>query len=443
MMLEKEISYTINLSQDLVYSIFNTYIKEKYKFKGEHKDFYDENENRTRYEHGTFTTIKKNLLSLEKFVHVQGSKLVPFVNRINEERPTTTDAPLKRIVVVRTYHHVDNSNIEIKFESTYFSRNLIDTFDSSMATKQIHLFNILNGTHESSIRNSHLGSDEILASLRIEYEYTGNAPSKQSLDIMTNIIDDMEQIAKPHDICPYLPHTTLQNSIIYRKFTEERYVHEFENNDILKWAIKLDGIRCKGYFVRNEIKIFMDDQQMFSGMMQTTPFDHNHVVCFQCEMMDDKTFYMTDILHVFKYSYNNCSQYELLLDPYNVAPLDAIECLNTVFNDTRLVFDTDRVLHFQKFFDPPLPISSYSTLSTDGYVCLNKALEYIKYKYKKTIEVEYNGTHFVTSQGVVSQDKLVHNDNNIALMSNGIYEAELDDNTIRILKLRRDRLVPN
>jgi Late expression factor 4 (LEF-4) len=448
MVYENEISYSMNTSQDLLYIILDSYIFKKFNLHQEYFDFIDEHGSRTRLCAGQFSTINKTLLFCSKFVYVKRNILIPLVNRRSSEETAIPSTKLDKIISTKIYKDNTCPECEIKFEHYYLNRNMIDKFDSLMATKQILLYNLLKNKNEGTHKQNHLGSDEIYAVLRLEYEYELE-PNNEVLDFMTNIIMNMDKICSSYNINPLLPYTTLNNCIISRKFEEEKLLYNLENvTDILKWAIKLDGIRGKGFITKHFLIIFMDNMQIFSSTQMKSFFIINNVVAFQCELIGD-TIFITDILHIFKYTYNNRTQYEISMEPYNVNPVDAINCINylgDLYHETVLVTSNNEKfrIRFQKFYDPPLIVSGYSTVPSDGFVILDHSLRYIKYKYIKTVEVEYDQelNAFRSLNGVLS-NKFNNSTCVTKLEHQKIYEAVLEGDTITILKLRNDRLVPN
>ncbi|AIZ48638.1 lef-4 [Agrotis segetum nucleopolyhedrovirus B] len=476
--IENEISYSINFSQDLLYIILDSYISKKFTVSEEYYDFVDENNVRTRFSNGTFCSVRKSCKSLEKFVHADGSVLVPFVNRCSVEEPVATPSPmLRRIVKCRVYKSAKCPECDVKFEHIYLNKTLIDKFDSLMATKQIALWNLLQNKNENLVKESHLGSDEIMVALRLEYEYDDIESTakldRKVLDFMAGVICDMDALASYQNISPLMPYTTLQNTIIYRKFEDEKLLHNDDDNvnksndddddiSIHKWALKLDGIRGKGYFTKTFMIVFMDDMQIFSGHFATNSddadsiFTLNNVVAFQCELIG-RILYITDLLHVFKYSYNNRTQYEVSLDPYRIEPAAAVECINYLaakFNNVNAIGIQLKTMHqdtisvrFQQFFDPPMVSSGYSTMPTDGFVVLDKSMRYVKYKQQKTVEVEYDAEEklFKSLSGPLVHRHVTFssNVNQQQLQHQAIYEAVVTDTHVTILKHRPDRLVPN
>ncbi|AAY84014.1 LEF-4 [Chrysodeixis chalcites nucleopolyhedrovirus] len=462
MAIENEISYSINLSQDLLYIILDSYISKKFIVTEEYTDFVDENNVRTRRYVGEhrFVSVKKTCKSLEKIVFVDKNIVVPFVNRISFEEPpdTTPTNSLRRIIKCKVYKSDKCPDCEIKFEHVYFNKNKIDNLDSLMATKQMVLYNLLQNKNETLVKQSHLGSDEILANLRLEYEYTTGFVNSDVLKFMSTIVRDFDEIVAYKNISPMLPYTTLQNHIIYRKFEDEKCLMDnFEDiKDVYKWALKLDGIRGRGFITKKQIIIFMDDMQIFSGPFDS-PFSINNVIAFQCELIE-KTLYITDLLHVFKYTYNNRTQYECSLDPYNIDPATAIDCINLMANLYNKPSNDDNdnfkiytfknetiSIKFQKFYDPPIKSLGYSTLPTDGFVVLDTNMSYVKYKYYKTVELEYDKKKdvFKTLESDLEQYMVTINPCVGELKHESIYEAIVHDNHINVIKYRPDRLIPN
>ncbi|QEI03613.1 LEF-4 [Rachiplusia nu nucleopolyhedrovirus] len=483
MVVENEISYSINLSQDLLYIILESYIVKKFQASEEYLDFVDENNVRTRLNltSKNFTYANKNCVSLEKIVYANKDVLVPFVNRIStEEKPDESPTEnLKRIIKCVVYKSDKCPECEIKFEHIYLNKNLVDSLDSLMASKQIVLLNLLQNTNETLIKQAHLGSDEIMANIRLEYEYSESI-NASVLKFMSRIIHKIDSIASYQNIRPSLPYTTLQNHIIYRKFIEERSLMSTADatntiTDVYRWALKLDGIRGKGIISRSYIIVFMDDMQMFSGTIKS-PFKLNNVVAFQCELLEN-TLYITDLLHVFKYIYNNRTQYECSLEPYMIDAPSAVETINALakkYNNTTTTTTTQHdeqfncpdamdcdedaaelaittingqkiVIKFQTFHTPPVQSSGYTTIATDGFIVLDNDMNYVKYKYQHTIEVEYddNKKVFKTLDTELS-DYNVKISSQIKELHHGcIYESIIEGNLLNVIKTRRDRLVPN
>ncbi|AUV65353.1 LEF-4 [Alphabaculovirus myunipunctae] len=464
---ENEISFSINLSQDLLYIILDSYISKKLKAFQEYYDFIDENNIRTRLINNVPTSVRKRCNKLQKFVYVDRDTLVPFVDRQSVEYTIDVgDANdddddddggnkpsemLRRIVRCNVFKSDEFPECEVKVEHVYLNKNLIDKLDSLMASRQIMLYNLLQNKNENLVKESHLGSDEIMVAIRLEYEYDDTI-DRRVLGFMAGLVRDVDAIAAYQNINPLLPHTTLQNNIIYRKFEEERLIGEIETaRDIYKWAVKLDGVRGKGFCTRSSMLVFMDDMQMFSGKLDRYPFVVNNVVAFQCELVEDKIIYITDLLHVFKYGYNNRTQYEVSLDSYNILPSCAVECIDHLAEKYNRAGgleligydDTRTPVKFQRFNDPPVANGGYATVPTDGFVVLNQSMRYVKYKSVKTVEIEYDADAdtFKTLAGPLRNRKVCSRVD--SLKHNGIYEAVVDDDSITILKHRPDRMIPN
>ncbi|QYC92663.1 Late expression factor 4 [Trabala vishnou gigantina nucleopolyhedrovirus] len=517
---EKEISYSINLSQDLLYLILSSYISKNFTLAQEYVDCVDENDVRNRLLNNKFESTLKTVQSLRKTVHVCADAIaVPLIERVSVERGVSVQevSPrLKKILTCCVYRSADCPDIEIKFEKVYLDTNLGDRFDSLMASKQIALLNLLQSERREKItKNSHLGSDEIYVYMRLEYEYQSDKPCLRVLDYLAQLVHEIDKISSSHNISPLLPYTTLKNNIIYRKFYNEVCIIEkndnytttttttnnnnnsssssssiinttainnncvdvgvvekkesvnFKNinncyrnvevkfgydNNILKWANKLDGIRGKGLLTRNFIIIFMDDMRIFSDdFIQIFPL--NNVVAFQCELVNNEDLYITDLLHVFKYTYNNRVQYECSMGAYDVEPLAAVECidrLRTLYSGHDLQIkshDGQQInVKFQRFMNPPLRIDGYCTMATDGFIALDCKMNYVKYKYNKTIELEYNANEnvFYSLNGPLNEYKIITTYCTTQLEHNKIYEAIINKNTndIIVVKIRRDRLIP-
>ncbi|QUJ09267.1 lef4 protein [Gynaephora ruoergensis nucleopolyhedrovirus] len=465
--IEKEISYSINLSQDLLYIILSSYIFKKFIKTQEYVDCVDENNVRNRMvKGGNFESTIKTTQSVRKFVHAHENTLVPLVDRISVEEVVERDRAsprLKKISTCQVWKPRDCFEIEIKYEKIYFNQNIGDTFDSLMAQKLVTLLNCLQNKQEKITANSHLGSDEILICLRLEYEYENDSPEPLVLDYLVNLVREMDAFSHYRNISPLLPYTTLSNNIIYRKFQDEKLIYgplpnDSEERNICKWALKLDGLRGKGLITRGFITIFVDDMQLFSGRLPWM-FSVNNVVAFQCELMNDSIVYITDLMHVFKYTYNNKTQYECSLDGYDIDPLSAVECLNYLNattnseglrlceNSSMIGNENNKILmiKFQKFLDPPMSVNGYSTLATDGFVVLDCNMRYVKYKYSRTLELEYDAKEksFCDLYGPVENYRIV-NENGVLLEHKKIYEviADTRNNVVTVIKFRPDRLVP-
>ena len=69
--IEKEISYSINFSQDLLYKILNSYIVPNYSLAQQYFDLYDENGFRTRIcDQTRFVNYTRGAISKPQFLRV-------------------------------------------------------------------------------------------------------------------------------------------------------------------------------------------------------------------------------------------------------------------------------------------------------------------------------------------------------------------------------------
>lgn len=454
--IEKEMSYSVNFSQDLLYKILNAYIVPNYKLEQQYLDLYDENEIRTRIFYNddkisSISSIKKIQLKHEKFAYwfANGKSFVPLIWRESKETKIsykTISSKLNKIIKVYVYKC---KNVEIKFEHVYFSKSDIDSFDSTMANKIVKLLNLLDKSSSTDMQNSQLGSDEILARIRIEYEFE-TAPDDSQITTMCEIILRMELYADDQKILPCVPYTTLLDKMVPRKFEREQKIiyddKQIKQASIKKWAFKLDGVRGRGLFMRNFCIIQTDDMRLYSTKCANL-FTLNNIVAFQCEIMENENIYITDLLQVFKYKYNNRRQYECgIQSSYAIHPETAIECINHMHETIKNVMCNDIIPHkelcFQHFFDPPLRQTDYTTVPVDGYVVLDEQLHYVKYKWIPTVELEYDEScNIFKSATDLLNDRLILS--NIKLIDGHIYECALTDDSINVLKHRLDRIVPN
>ncbi|AGA16241.1 lef-4 protein [Thysanoplusia orichalcea nucleopolyhedrovirus] len=458
--IEKEISYSINFSQDLLYKILNSYIVPNYSLTQHYFDLYDENNFRTRIplrnaaDDNVISSVKKTNLKHKKFVYwpKNTNALVPLVWRESKEikLPYKTVSPnLNKIIKVYVYQH---AQIEIKFEHVYYSKNDVDLFDSMMANKITKLLTLLEKTDAvDTLQNSQVGSDEILARLRLEYEFDGDMPDDMQLNTMCDMIANIEKLADTQNISPFVPLTTLLDKMASRKFEREQQIvygdDAFDDKSVKKWALKLDGMRGRGLFMRNFCIIQTDDMQFYKTKMANL-FLLNNIVAFQCEIMDRQKIYITDLLQVFKYKYNNRTQYECGVNTsYTVDAITAIECINYMNKNVQSVVLTDTCpeieLRFQQFFDPPIQNANYTTVSIDGYVVLDANLKYAKYKWMPTVELEYDAANklFKTLNGPLIDYEIL---TDLPTLSHeNIYECVITDTIVNVIKHRPDRIVPN
>lgn len=448
--IEQEISYTINFSQDLLYLILDSYIKKLCVVPPEHYiDLYDVNNVRTRQGAGNAVSVQKTNLRDEKFVHWLSSAnaLVPLVWRENREATVPRERVSRRIASLIDTLVYKLNGVDVKFEHVYLQSGSADQYESTAAHKIIALKSALLGAKcARPTQNLQLGSDAILARIRLELEFEGSAPAAADLDRFCELIVQMEAVADNHNIAPCLPYTTLLDSAPPRKFAREQKVsygaQAPDSTGVKKWAFKLDGVRGRGVFRRNFSLMQTDDMQLYAAHM-SSPFGLNNVVAFQCEVMVDKI-YVTDLLQVFRYQYNNRTQYECgLHEAYPIRADVAVECLNHLHNTVvKIAWPQFGELRFQQFFDPPLTPTHYNTVAIDGYIVLDEHLQYAKYKWMPTVELEFNAS----TGALNSIDGPLLNRTiaaNLQLEHGVVYECVVTDTVINVLKCRPDRIVPS
>ncbi|AGR56954.1 LEF-4 [Choristoneura occidentalis alphabaculovirus] len=448
--IEREISYTINFSQDVLYLILDSYIKKHCATPPErYIDLYDVNNVRTRQSATTTESVCKTNLRDEKFVHWlrSANALVPLVWRENREAAVPRDRVSRHIAsLIETFVYKLNG-VDVKFEHVYLQSGPADRYESTAAHKIAALKSALLGTEcARPPQNLQLGSDAILARIRLELEFEGPAPTAANLDAFCELVVHMEAVADPQNIAPCLPYTTLLDSATPRKFAREQKIiygaQAPDSTGVKKWAFKLDGVRGRGIFRRGFCMVQTDDMQLHAAHI-AHPFVLNNVITFQCEVMADNIF-VTDLLQVFRYKYNNRTQYECSLrDAYHICADVAVECLNQLHLSVgKVTWPQFGELRFQQFFDPPLVPTHYTTVAVDGYIVLDEQLQYAKYKWMPTVELEYNAqTTTLNSIDGPLLDKTIVADSQ--LEHGTVYECVVTDTVINVLKCRPDRIVPS
>lgn len=449
--IEQEISYTINFSQDLLYLILESYIKKHCAVPTEsYIDVYDVNNVRTRMSADSIISVHKTKLrDDENFVHwlQSANALVPLVRHVNRETFVSHETVSQRFTsFIETFVYKING-VDVKFEHVFMQSGLADRYESTSGHKLVALKNALLGTKCAyPAQNLQLGSDAILARIRLEFEFEGVAPATVDLDAFCELIVQMETISDHHNIAPCLPYTTLLDSVTPRKFVREHkivYGGDLDSiTSVKKWAFKLDGVRGRGLFRRNYCMFQTDHMQLHAAHI-TSPFGLNNIVTFQCEVMEDKIF-VTDLLQVFRYKYNNRTQYECdLYDAYSIPADVAVEFLNRLHNNMdKIAWPQFGELRFQKFFDPPLLPMQYNTMAIDGYIVLDEHLQYAKYKWIPTVELEYDAqTNTLNSIDGPLLNKTIVAD--VQFKHGTVYECIITDTVINVLKCRPDRIVPS
>ncbi|ABF50302.1 lef-4 [Antheraea pernyi nucleopolyhedrovirus] len=448
--IEKEISYTINFSQDVLYLILDSYIVRRAAAPAErYVDVYDENGVRTRLAGDGVASVRKITLRDERLVHWlrSANALVPLVCRENREAAVPPAHAARRLasLVDTTVYRLDG--VDVKFEHVYLHASGVDKHESATAHKIVALKNaLLNISIAHPAQNLQLGSDAVLARLRLELEFAGAAPTGAQLDAFCALVVQMEALADHQNIAPALPYTTLLDKAVPRKFVREHKIAygaaALDSTGVKKWAFKLDGVRGRGAFRRGFVLVQTDDMRLYSAQV-AHPFALNNVVTFQCEVLQDKIF-VTDLLQVFRYKYNNRTQYECNLQTaYSLDAALAVECLNYLHNAVGSVaLPQFGELQFQQFHDPPLAPTHYTTVAIDGYIVLDERLQYAKYKWMPTVELEYDapaGT--LNSIDGPLLDRVIVAD--VPLQHKVVYECAFTDTVINVLKARPDRIVPS
>ncbi|ABY47803.1 late expression factor-4 [Helicoverpa armigera granulovirus] len=437
---EYEMSYTLTLPQDLLYKI-KQYLDKHFFNKERYVEIIDVNHTRTRLQDSKLESVTKRLVDSNKIVVLCGDVFVPLFDRhCVETCAKTCSSKIRRLCKVLVYNFDD---IEIKFEHIYFEYNDGDLLDPLMATKQIALHNLLVDDKPLDVtNNSHLGSDEILANCRIEMEYesAGN-PNQAALHKMAELIAHLENSVIDVKIEPFIQHTSVLNEIQLRSFVDEVDTISVHENDYAYWAIKLDGVRGRGYVINGgRIHLQLDDMRLFAGDLSVT-MGANKILCVQVEYIEScKTFYVTDVVSVYKFLYDNRNQFEKS-SPYPITLQQAIQFLTT-YTDKRVSFchNNDKyTIRFQTYDTARSKLITEADVPNDGFVAVTRSGELHKIKDHRTVEMVYvrDGT-FECSFGVYKNVEA----SNLEL--NQIYEVIMvDDNHVRVVKHRKDRIVPN
>lgn len=435
---ELELSYTFNYSQDLLFG-FKQWLDGNFSVTDQYVEIIDKNNARTRIHDGVGSVVHKKLIDSSRFVVAIHDNFVPLVKRESVETAyDQCSETIKRLCKTRVYQNKQlYGNVEIKFELLYYETNTGDYLDPLSVTKVIALYNYINADNAIDITsNSHVGSDEILANCRLEYEYDDDLSQHTILGI-ANLINTMERTLVHHVITPFLSHTAILNELSYRPFVDEKLLSD-NVVDITWWALKLDGVRGKGYIVNGaHVYIELDDMQLFSGPITTTAgFLVNKVVGVQVEFLQS-TFFITDMLSLYKYKYDNRNQYDIA-PPTNIDVSSAV-CFMNQHNDTCIQFGEYR-LKFQRFYRDRSSINT-EWAPNDGYIGLNKDCEIVKIKPQKSYEMKYQGDNmFVCSFGVYNCDQQPPP----LLIVGGVYEVIIKhDNIVTVIKERPDRLISN
>lgn len=436
---EQEVSYTFTYSQDVLYRL-KDWLDKNLNLHDEYIEVIDKNDVRTRISNNKIVSvIKKKVVEVNRMVIVCDVNLVPMTKReCTETVYTICDTEIKRLCKTRLYMSKDD--IEIKFEQIYYEYNTGDILDPLTASKQIALYNLLNPIHMIDITiNSHLGTDEILANCRLELEYN-TILDLNILKKAANLINHIEtSVLTDVVLTPFVSHTNIFNEICYRPFVEEKLLNVDSLNDIVLFALKLDGTRGKAHII-NGVKMYvqLDDMQMFEGELENVPalFLNNRIVGVQIEYIESsKRLYITDILNVYKYCYDNRNQYDVT-SSVSVDIFDSITFLNQSKN---LSFKfNDLEVYFQYFVNHVHNVNLHRE-NNDGYVGVNNGGSLVKIKTHRSLEMLYIGNGcFECSFGKYYCEARRDWKNNT------VYEVLVSkDNFVKVLKERPDRLISN
>lgn len=436
---EFEISYTLTLPQDLLY-VVKQYLDKHFLVHEVYVEILDENHARTRMQSdGRFVSVIKKIVQIDKLVVLCGDEFVPLLDRHSvETQHNHCSVNIRRLSKVRVYNC---DGIEIKFEHIYYEYNDGDSLDPLMASKQITLHNVLLDEKPIDVTcNSHLGSDEILANCRIELEYEGATVSQVMLQRMAALIAHIETNVVLENIEPFIQHTSVLNDIQLRTFADEIDTLSVHENDYSYWAVKLDGTRGRGYIINGKhIYLQLDDMRLFSGKLSER-IGHNKILTVQVEFIEPNLFVITDVLAVYKFLYDNRNQFEKSF-LYPVLLQQSIQFLN-MHSNKRLSFGEGYAITFQTYATSRAQLIKLD-MPNDGYIAVTRNGELCKIKDHKTVEMLYtaNGT-FQCSFGVY----VVADNASLSLEQDQIYEVVIineNSNCVRVIKHRRDRIVPN
>jgi hypothetical protein len=432
-MIEHEVSYTFTYPQDVLYSI-KALFDQRLQVVDEYVEIIDENGYRTRM-NDKMCVIKKEIVDVERIVVLCEDSFVPMIKRRCVE--TIYDCGveiIERLVHTKVYGDPTlYDNMEIKFEHLYFEHNKGDVLDPLVANKLIKLYNLLTEDQPLNVTsNSHLGTDEILANCRVEIEF-GDCVNMHILQKVASFIKQIE-LNLQIEIEPFLPHTMMMNEISFRPFAEEKLVSECKNEDVYMWASKIDGVRGKACLVNGSVfYIQLDDMQQFSGKISRRLDKLKNLICgMQVEYVNE-TFYVTDVLCVYKYKYNNKNQFDVST-MYEVDLLDAANYLNN-YDNCNYQFGNYEV-KFQKYYrDPKLLIAINPN---DGFIGIDHNGYLIKIKHRKTYEMLYTQKGlFKCLSGEYRCLSGVYN-------HGSVYEVIITEpDTVEVLKIRPDRFIAN
>ncbi|AEB00368.1 lef-4 [Clostera anachoreta granulovirus] len=448
--LERELSYTLAYSQDVLYRL-KCWLDANFTVNDEYVEVIDDLGVRTRLKNGkVISQIKKKCEELNRVVVPVRQNLVPIIVRECHEIYSTCCVKLRRVTKTRVY--VTPDGVEVKFEQIYHEHNLGDLLDPLTASKQIQLLNALTPDDRMDLTiNSHVGSDEILANCRLEFEFEGELNQTHLIKFASVVNNIEDNVLGDVIVRPFLSHTSIINDICYRTFVEERFNTDCVK-DVKMWALKLDGVRGKAYVVNGrDMYVQLDDMQMFGGVLHTDKFEsvagsnsnllHNRVVGLQVEYVTEtRHFYITDVLMVFRYKYDNKNQYDVATG----VCVDLADAITFIKDQTQRFTFVDNIhsieyaVTFQQYHAHRNLVDK--TLGPhDGMVGIIDGWNLVKIKSNKTFEMLHAGDGvFKCSFGEFVCEEAG------SWVLGDIYEVViLYDNRVKVIKPRPDRLLSN
>lgn len=415
-----------------MYTVLTNYIQKCFTDTYTYTDFYDTNDTRLRLYKNKYEICQKQLLNLERNVEIYNKKFYCVIDRLCSENNESYNFDTVRIVQCQVYLL---GNIEFKFEQMFFRKQYTDTFDNSLLTKQLSLYNALNNKNVTHDPNLLVGSDEILASARLELEYENEVSYGDYYNFFVHI-ENIENLVSSYNICPIIPHTKIYNNILCRPFEKELLFGDkcISKESLIAWAVKYDGTRGRGYICNNVCYIYTDNLQMISG---TTNLNIcNQLVTFQVEVLEN-TFVIVDFLQCYNHNYDNRHHYSWNLKFFDITMSKSLDMLS-LLQDQDIIICNKKVI-IQKFNNMPIQLF-YTSLPTDGVIGVKMNYEYVKIKYHLTKELQYIGDNkFILQNTIITN---YTNENNITLKIYKIYECKYTENRWEIIKERFDRLLP-
>lgn len=415
-----------------MYTVLTNYIHKCFTNTYTYTDFYDTNDTRLRLYKDKYEICQKQLLNIDRIVEIHNKKFYCVINRHSLENENCFNFKTVKIVQCQVYLL---GKIEFKFEQMFFRKQQTDIFDNSLLTKQLSLYNALTNKNVAHDPNLLVGSDEILASARLELEYENDIEYNDYHSFFCHI-ENIENLVSSFNISPMIPHTKIYNNIICRQFDRELLFNDkcITQESLIAWAVKYDGTRGRGYICNNVCYIYTDDLKMFSG---TTNLNiSNQMVTFQVEVLND-TIVIVDFLQCYNYNYDNRHHYSWNNKHFDISMSKALDMLSLLQNQKITICDNKVIV--QKFNHMPIQLS-YTSLPVDGVIGVKSNYEYVKIKYYITKELQYIGDNkFILENTVITN---YTNKHNFTLKIYRIYECRYTNNEWEIIKERFDRLLP-